>query len=105
VNRHSHRAVAHSERPRSRHKNKTSDSDSEGKPLAGKSTLHPLELPVEDQSDLRYRKIVARPKEIEEFFVAEVVRSLDKQTQRIVLDLDLTEDSLYGQQEGRFFNG
>jgi hypothetical protein len=74
----------------------------QGKPLAGKSTLNRLELPVEDQSDLRYKKIVAKPEEIKEFFITEFVRSLDKQTQRIVLDL---EDPLYGQQEGRFFNG
>jgi Transposase DDE domain group 1 len=77
----------------------------QGKPLAGKSTLNRLELSGGSQNDLRYKKIVARPEAMEEFFIGEFVRSLDKKTRRIVLDLDLTEDPLYGQQEGRFFHG
>lgn len=76
-----------------------------GKPLAGKSTLNRMELPAQNETDQPYKKIVAKPEAIEEFFIAEFVRSLDKKTQRIVLDLDLTENPLYGQQEGRFFHG
>jgi hypothetical protein len=77
----------------------------QGKPLAGKSTLNRLELKAQEKEDRRYKKIVAKPEAIEDYFIAEFVRSLDKKTGRIVLDLDLTEDPLYGQQEGRFFHG
>jgi hypothetical protein len=77
----------------------------QGKPLAGKSTLNRLELKAQSETDQRYKKIVAKPEAIEDFFITEFVRSLDKKTRRVVLDLDLTEDPLYGQQEGRFFHG
>lgn len=77
-----------------------------GKALAGKSTLNRLELTLpQATASQRYKKIVADSEGIEAFFIAEFVRSLAKETQEVVLDLDATDDPLYGRQEGRFFHG
>lgn len=77
-----------------------------GKALAGKSTLNRLELtPADATSASRYKKIVAGQVDLEDFFIDEWVRSLTKDTQRVILDLDRTDDPLYGEQEGRFFHG
>ena len=77
-----------------------------GKALAGKSTLNRLELtPVDADASHRYKKIVADASAIEDYFIAEYVRSLKKRTRRIVLDLDATDDPLHGRQEERFFHG
>jgi hypothetical protein len=77
-----------------------------GKALAGKSTLNRLELTrAEATAAERYKKIVAEPEEIEDYFITEYVRSLPEETASVVLDLDATDDPLHGQQEGRFFHG
>jgi len=79
--------------------------ENKGKALAGKSTLNRLELtPANATAKSRYKKIVARPQDIEEFFIREYVRSLGKETTEVVLDLDRTDDPLHGEQEGRHFN-
>lgn len=84
--------------------NRRLDRD-KGKPLAGKSTLNRMELKSKGEKDERYKKIVAQPEAIEDYFIAEFVRSLSKHAARVVLDLDLTHDPLHGKQEGRFFHG
>ena len=77
-----------------------------GKALAGKSTLNRMELtPSDADSSHRYKKIVAQEAEIEEYFINEFIRSLTKDTQQVILDLDATDDPIHGQQEGRFFHG
>lgn len=77
-----------------------------GHALAGKSTLNRLELTPSDASAAaRYKKIVADAAALENFFIAEFVRSLARDTTRVVLDLDATDDPIHGQQEGRFFHG
>ncbi len=77
-----------------------------GKALAGKSTLNRLELtPANASTRSRYKKIVADPEAIEDYFIAEYVRSLPRDCTEVVLDLDRTNDPLHGQQEGRFFHG
>ena len=53
----------------------------------------------------RYKKIVAQEEALEDYFIAEYVRHLPKDTERVTLDLDATDDPLHGQQEGRFFHG
>jgi hypothetical protein len=76
-----------------------------GHSLAGKSTLNRLELtPPEATATARYKKIVADAALLEDFFISEFVRSLPKDTTRVVLDLDATDDPVHGQQEGRFFH-
>jgi len=77
-----------------------------GKALAGKSTLNRLELtPADADGSSRYKKIVARGEEIERFFVEVFLRLQREAPERLVLDLDATDDPLHGAQEGRFFHG
>lgn len=78
----------------------------QGKALAGKSTLNRLELtPSGATPGARYKKIVADSEGIEAFFIREYVHSLPKDTTRVTLDLDATDDPVHGEQEGRFFHG
>jgi hypothetical protein len=77
-----------------------------GKPLAGKSTLNRLELtPPDATRESRYKKIVADEARIEGLFVDLFLQAHAQPPQRIVLDLDATDDPLHGKQEGRFFHG
>ncbi|MDJ0862881.1 MAG: IS1380 family transposase [Gammaproteobacteria bacterium] len=77
-----------------------------GKPLAGKSTLNRLELtPADANEQSRYQKIVAHPEAIDRLFIERFVESHREAPERIVLDLDATDDPLHGKQEGRFFHG
>lgn len=74
--------------------------------LAGKSTLNRLELtPVGAHPKSRYKKIVARHRAIEDFFVHAFLQVHAKPPKRIILDLDATDDPLHGHQLGRFFHG
>lgn len=78
----------------------------EGFALAGKSTLNRLELtPVGADATSRYKKIVARHRDIERFFVDAFLQVHCQPPERIVLDLDATHDPLHGHQLGRFFHG
>jgi hypothetical protein len=77
-----------------------------GKPLAGKSTLNRLELTRADANKKnRYKKIVVHDEKIDDLFVDVFVNSHGKIPQRIILDVDATDDPLHGHQEGRFFHG
>ncbi|MGH8622585.1 MAG: IS1380 family transposase [Burkholderiales bacterium] len=72
-------------------------------PVAGKSTLNRLELsrPVAT----RYHKISHDPAAIERLLVDVFLEAHSRPPQRIILDLDATDDPLHGHQEGRFFHG
>jgi hypothetical protein len=78
-----------------------------GKAMAGKSTLNRLELtPAEPTAaELRYKKIVMKPEEIDRLLVDVFLESHAEPPEQIVLDVDATDDPLYGKQEGRFFHG
>ncbi|RPJ85789.1 MAG: IS1380 family transposase [Acidobacteria bacterium] len=77
-----------------------------GKPLAGKSTLNRLELTAEQVSEQeRYKKIALDPQAADRALVDCFLDSYRRAPQRIVLDLDATDDRLHGNQEGRFFHG
>ena len=77
-----------------------------GKPLAGKSTLNRLELsPAEAGPASRYKKIVVDGERVERFFVEQFIQAHEQPPERIVVDLDATDDPLHGNQEGRFFHG
>jgi hypothetical protein len=72
-------------------------------PLAGKSTLNRLEhAPAAPD---RYHKIGHDAAAIEGLFVALFLEAHRTPPERIVLDLDATDDPLHGHQEGRFFHG
>ena len=77
-----------------------------GKALAGKSTLNRLELtPVGADRDSRYKKITAHSRPIEDLFVELILQAYEQPPEQIVLDLDATDNPLYGEQLGRFFHG
>lgn len=77
-----------------------------GKALAGKSTLNRLELTPEDANqESRYQKIVYDAEAIDSLLVDTFLDSYDQEPQRIVIDLDPTDDPLHGNQEGKFFHG
>ena len=73
-------------------------------PLAGKSTLNRLEHAPTSALD-RYHKIGHKPRAIEGLFVELFLEAHGQPPERIVLDLDATDDPLHGHQEGRFFHG
>jgi hypothetical protein len=81
-------------------------SKDRGKALAGKSTLNRLELtPVGANQKSRYKKVVARHRDIESFFVETFLALHSVPPKEIVLDLDATDDPIHGHQLGRFFHG
>jgi hypothetical protein len=89
--------------PEGKHRRRTRDH---GHALAGKSTLNRLELTPPDADDAsRYKKIVADGKAISRFFVETYLDTTQRPTEPIILDVDATDDPLYGKQEGRFFHG
>ena len=77
-----------------------------GHALAGSSTLNRLELgtPLEADED-RYKKVVASTEQIDDLLVDLFLDMHETLPERIVLDVDATDDQLHGQQEGRFYHG
>jgi Transposase DDE domain group 1 len=85
-----------------------------GKALAGKSTLNRLELTAPDydgsprqrDSDKpETKKIVVDPESIDALLVDLFLEAHAPAPEHITLDLDATDDALYGHQEGRFYHG
>jgi hypothetical protein len=77
-----------------------------GKAIAGKSTLNRLELTPEGANEnSRYKKIVAQGEQIEDVMVDVSMECEVQAPAEVVLDVDATDDPLYGKQEGRFFHG
>jgi len=76
-----------------------------GKACAGKSTLNRLETCEGFWLDVN-KKIVADTGRIEKFFVKAFLNNHPgRPPKKIVLDLDVTDNELHGEQEGRFFHG
>ena len=76
--------------------------------LAGKSTLNRLEHAPEEgpaYAPSRYHKISHDTVAIEALFVTLFLEAHTTPPERIILDLDATDDPLHGHQEGRFFHG
>jgi hypothetical protein len=76
--------------------------------VAGKSTLSRLEHAPEEgpaYAPARYHKISHDARAIEALFVELFLEAHRRQPERIILDLDATDDPLHGHQEGRFFHG
>ena len=77
-----------------------------GKALAGKSTLNRLELTTHDAGpESRYKKIVVNGAAVDRLLVEVFVQAHEQPPERLVLDLDATDDPVHGRQEGRFFHG
>lgn len=74
--------------------------------LAGKSTLNRLEHCPEteiNRVESRYHRIGHDTTAIEKLFVEWFLESYSKAPRTIVLDLDVTDDQVHGEQEGAFF--
>lgn len=71
--------------------------------LAGKSTLNRLELGTGITD--RYKKITFWKEGIDELLVKLFLEAEAKTPDRLILDLDTTDLTLHGNQEGRFFHG
>jgi hypothetical protein len=71
--------------------------------VAGKSTLNRLELSRPEPT--RYHKISYDGPAIERLLVDLFLEAHRRAPERIILDLDATDDPLHGGQEGRFFHG
>ena len=77
-----------------------------GKALAGKCTLNRLELTgAEVGGQERYKKIAMDEDKIDRWMVDAFVTAQESAPEEIVLDLDATDDTIHGHQEGRFFHG
>jgi len=85
-----------------------------GNALAGKSTLNRLELTApdydgsprqKDSNKPETKKIVVDPDSIDALLVDLFLEAHPQAPDRIILDLDATDATLYGHQEGRFYHG
>ena len=75
--------------------------------LAGKSTINRLEYcpeTISNQKASRYHRIEPDPKAIEKAFVEIFLADYKKPPREIILDMDVTDDQVHGNQEGAFFN-
>jgi hypothetical protein len=78
----------------------------QGKARAGKSTLNRLELtPADVDAQARYKKIVYAADAMDRLLTELFLESYEQPPSRIVLDLDVTDDPVHGNQKGRFFHG
>ena len=77
-----------------------------GHALAAHATLNRLELtPAHANESSRYHKVVYDAGAIDDLLVDAFLGAHRQPPERIVLDLDATDNPLHGQQEGRFFHG
>jgi Transposase DDE domain group 1 len=85
-----------------------------GKALAGKSTFNRLELTAPDydgsprqkeSNKPETKKIVVDPESIDALLVDLFLEAHGQTPDQIILDVDATDDLLYGKQEGRFYHG
>ena len=92
-----HRDLTGSDRSRQRDR---------GNPLAGSSTLNRLELGRPDSADQdRYKRIAADQEWIDDLIVKLFIEMQGEEPDRIVLDVDATDDPMHGEQEGKFYHG
>ncbi|NJN09579.1 MAG: IS1380 family transposase, partial [Richelia sp. RM1_1_1] len=86
---------------------KVVNSEQESVILAGKSTLNRLEHCPENissKADSRYHRIEHDAESIETLLVELFLESCRKPPRQIILDLDVTDDLIHGNQEESFFN-
>ena len=86
---------------------KAVNSEQESIALAGKSTLNRLEhCPehVSNKADSRYHRIEHDAESMETLLVELFLESYRKPPRQIILDLDVTDDLIHGNQEETFFN-
>jgi hypothetical protein len=77
-----------------------------GRALAGKSTLNRLEpTPVGADKEDRYKKITCNVRDVDDLLVDLFLQAHQQQPERIVLDLDATDDPIHGHELGRYIHG
>jgi hypothetical protein len=77
-----------------------------GKALAGSNTLNRLELtPDVSSTQARYKKVVCDFGAMDRLLIDMALSGQDEAPERIILDIDATDDLIHGKQEGRFFHG
>jgi hypothetical protein len=77
-----------------------------GKPLAGKGRLNRVVLTFAGaDTEARYKKVTRHAHRVERLFVTLYLQAHNTPPERIVLDLDATDDPVHGRQLGRFFHG
>jgi hypothetical protein len=77
-------------------------------PLAGKSTLNRMELTpdgAQAAAEDRYHKITYSPQQLDALLVDIFLEAHPTPPAEMVLDLDVTDTPLHGEQEARFFHG
>jgi len=60
---------------------------------------------VRADNSSRYKKITVNRDAVDKFFIDVFLGSYDQAPQTILIDLDATDDTVHGQQGGRFFHG
>ena len=74
--------------------------------LAGHATLNRIETaPSDSDAKRRDHRIFHQPEALERLFVDLFLDAHDEPPAEIVLDFDATDDTIHGNQEGRFFHG
>jgi hypothetical protein len=74
--------------------------------LSGKSTLNRMELTAQDATVAsRYKKVVYDQQSIDRLLVQLFLEAYPQAPEQIWLDLDATDDTIHGNQEGRYFHG
>lgn len=77
-----------------------------GNALASASTLNRFELgDPERAADHRHRRISVDTGKLDDLLVALFVEAHAEEPEEVVLDIDATDVPLYGDQEGRYYNG
>ena len=77
-----------------------------GHALASSKTLNRLELSVEETAAKdRYKRMAANMKKLHKVLTEVFLESYEEPPERIILDLDTTDDVLYGKREGRPYHG
>jgi hypothetical protein len=87
---------------------KTESQHSRCAALAGKSTLNRLEQAMQvpyDLSDARYHKFNLNPRGVESLLIELFIEQQHTVPRQIIIDLDVTDDAVHGQQAEAFFNG
>jgi len=80
--------------------------EDKGKALAGRSTLNRVELtPRETPERERYKKIWFDNEAGMLLFTRVFLQKTEQAPRMLILDLDATDDTLHGNQEGKFFHG
>ena len=74
-----------------------------GKAVAGKSTLNRLELGAVTIN--RYKKIAPDVEAIDDLLIDLFIESYANVPEELIFDVDVTDDRVHGNQEGRFFQG